>query len=111
MKLEQAKEILSRANRYELRDHAFGDTEISWVIDDKQIADGYFNGIDDYVSVRGYFPNIPTTFKNNEAHQLRDCGASVSIERNDETGPSQYQEGVIMPGLTSEGVRQELFGE
>jgi hypothetical protein len=47
-------------------------------------------------------------FKNADARELRHCGTEGQVERNDETGPEDYQEGVTMPGLTLEGVLKEI---
>jgi hypothetical protein len=46
-------------------------------------------------------------FRGKDAAEVRNCG-KLQVERNDETGPDEYIEGQTMPGLTLEGVRQEL---
>lgn len=102
MNFEEAKTLLNSCERSELRDHAFGDTEICWVLDGAEVADGYFGNKIASVSVGG------RSFFRDEARELRKCGKLVTIERNDTTGPEEYQEGVTMHLLTPEGVLEEL---
>lgn len=102
MEIDEAKELLNGCTRSENRDHAFGDAEVFWTKDGVQVAEGYFGNsmqqvMFDHVTIQG------TT-----ASELRDCGIEGHIERNDETGPEEYSEGSILPGLTLEGVRNEL---
>lgn len=107
MNFEEAKTILGGAVRHELRDHAFGDVEVYWVVKGKEIACGYFGGGKAEVNV--FKPAADsTTFVDDEARTLRDFGTAVAISRNDETGLDEFVEGQIMPGLTLEGVREEL---
>jgi hypothetical protein len=104
MELEQAKQLLKSTVRQELRDHAFGDVEISWMVGAEQLASGYFSGTSQLVSIMG------TSFDGDDARALRDCGIEGVIERNDETGPEEYTEGDVMPGLSKGDVFQELTG-
>jgi hypothetical protein len=104
MNIQEATEFLNKCMRDELRDHAFGDAEVSWFLDEEEVAFGYFGSRDESTSVA----IGEHTFKGADARQLRCCGASERIARNDETGPNTYQEGMCMPGLTLEGVRKEL---
>lgn len=119
MNFEEAKTLLSGAVKSELRDHAFGDCEVLWYVEDKnsdvegaltEIASGYFGSGEALVSVE-----IPHegrgSFKGEEAYELRKCFAKEMVERNDETGPDEFVVGQVMPGLTLEGVRRELEGE
>lgn len=104
MKLAEAKELLDGTVRTELRDHAFGDAEVSWHKDEVEVASGYFNGtVQEVIILDG-----PQTFNSDEAKELRSHGVLGDIERNDETGPVHYEEGKMMPGLTSEFVKHEL---
>ena len=136
MDLTKAKTALEGTVRGELRDHAFGDREVTWfVVKDglvvAQAAEGYFGGGSSGVSV--YTTPIPyeepwefggevggyvaedlaedayacTEFYGRDARELLECG-SLSVSRNDSTGPDTYQDGKCMPGLTLEGVREEL---
>lgn len=103
--LEEAKNLLAQCKRDELRDHAFGDTEICWTnAAGVEVANGYFGGsfpgCVDFVGAQ--------TFSGADASALRKLGITGTIERNDSAGPDQYQEGQTMPGLTREGVRAEL---
>jgi hypothetical protein len=136
--LEKAKERLKDCIRAELRDHAFGDREVTWFVVQNglvvaEAADGYFGGGTSGISV--YEVPIPyekpwdfstesgslavdlpeeayasTGFDGREAYALLECGR-LEVERNDSTGTDTYQEGACMPGLTLEGVRKELCGE
>jgi hypothetical protein len=106
MKVEEAAALLNACTRIELRDHAFGDTEVVWRKDGVDIAAGYFSGVSSDVTFYGKDGD----FTGPNARELRKCG-NLIVGRNDETGPDEYQEGVVMPGLTLEGVRQELAGE
>jgi hypothetical protein len=102
MTLEEAKNILNDSVRQELRDHAFGDVEVSWIWDGIEVANGYFGGSASNVSFAF------GEFTGPEAWELRNCGTLGAVERNDETGPEAYQEGRCMPALTLAGVREEL---
>jgi hypothetical protein len=104
MDIEQAKEVLKKATKEELRDHAFGDCEITWYIGRSQIASGYFSGSEKEV----YVLEAAKTFKGPDADALRLCFAKEVIERNDETGPDEFKLGETMPGLTKYGVHEEL---
>lgn len=109
MDLTAAKLILGRARKLESRDHAFGDVEITWVEPsniENEVAWGYFSGRSREVS----FPT-GNTFLGSEADILRDCFIAEEIGRNDETGPEEFVVGSTMPGLTMEGVREELTSD
>lgn len=107
MNFDEAKEILKAAEKHELRDHAFGDCEITWVNASNEIvAEGYYAGRTGDM----HFTN-GSVFRGNEADKLRECFSSEKIYRNDETGPDEFVAGKIMPGLTKEGVLKEITGE
>jgi hypothetical protein len=105
MTLQEAVELLSSCVRHELRDHAFGDSEVYWRKDGQNVATGYFGGDSSSVCIG------QEVFKGADALKLLECGQVGQVERNDETGPDEYKQGVIMPALTLEGVRKELTGE
>ena len=118
MNLNEAKTFLSAAGviRYELRDHAFGDVEITWMKDKIEVASGYFGSSKGGITVHPKGPRMvhdhkdtkPSfEFKGRDAAELRACG-KLEIGRNDSTGPDEYREGETMPGLTLEGVFDEL---
>ena len=104
MTLVEATELLTECHRSELRYHAFGDREVTWTLGTKEVASGYFSGRISEVCV------LDTKFTGSEALHLITTGKTVSVERNDETGPNDYRDGEVMPGLTLEGVRKELTG-
>lgn len=103
--LGTAKQLLAGAVREECRDHAFGDTEVYWMKDGKEIAQGYF-GREASVSFEG----CAGSFNGDEARELRELGTLGAVDRNDSTGPDTYVEGQTMPALTREGVLNELRG-
>lgn len=105
MELETAKKRLDGAIRYELRDHAFGDMEVSWIKDMKVIATGYAGRSMDCVTI-GDGPTA--SFTNDDARELMSCGTLGGVGRNDETGPDDFVQGRAMPGLTAEGVLEEI---
>lgn len=108
MNLEEAKKFLENTDRYELRDHAFGDIEVTWILNGDAVAGGYFGGRQASVWIDS---ESHVAFDDDEARQLQSCGTLTTVERNDETGPAVFHAGVAMPGLTSEGVFEELTGD
>ena len=106
MTLSQARNILNWATRQELRDHAFGDREIAWFIDGYCVGDGYQGGSG--VSVSVHDGEEWHRFVDADAFQLVNCGQLGEVERNDETGPAEFSQNEIMPGLTLESVKQEI---
>lgn len=103
MHINSARFILNLCDRSELRDHAFGDVEVFWAKNGKEIASGYFGGGHAEVYM------TPTTkFTEDDARSLRDCGVLQHVERNDETGPDEFTLGAIMPGLTKGAVLDEI---
>ncbi len=113
--LADAISLLNSCTRGELRDHAFGDREVSWTDDAGNIVGFYCNS--------GRWPHPVYVTRFDEAgeetetvefaatSQIMNTGNVVLIERNDSTGPDEYRDGACMPGLTLEGVRRELTGE
>lgn len=112
MTREEAKALLSQCRREELRDHAFGDREVTWFDDQgRERGFAYFGGAAADLSIYGEGgPEAGRVvgFAGRDARELAGCGKSVVVERNDLTGPDDYEEGACMPGLTLEGVRAEL---
>lgn len=109
MNLEEAKAFLNTCDRDELRDHAFGDTEVYWftkTINREEVATGYFSGCSGAISILNN--GVSFNFEDGDAQELRNCGTKGTISRNDETGPDEYEEGTIMPGLTKEAVLEEI---
>lgn len=106
--LDMVKEILSQCVRVELRDHAFGDAEVSWLFMGLEAASGYFGSSSSSVTLINPKGETVATLKGKDADAVRYCGTLGTVERNDETGPDEYQEGSCMPGLTFKGVLEEL---
>lgn len=103
MNINTARIILDDCIREELRDHAFGDVEVYWFKDGKEIATGYFGSQNSEVAL-----SAKSHFRGNEARVLRECGTLGAVSRNDETGPEEFVLGETMPGLTLEDVRDEV---
>lgn len=103
---EEAVVLLTDCKRSELRDHAFGDREIYFVDQaGNDVAEGYAGS-------GGYSINFNAGayFDGDQARQLIALGHEGNIERNDSTGPDEFEDGKCMPGLTHDGVRKELEG-
>lgn len=103
MDVNEAKEILDSCDRQELRDHAFGDMEITWTRAGFEIAYG-FGGRECGVTMVG-----GESFEGDQARKLVHCGTLTQAERNDEVGPPDFVSGRVMPGLTREAVKQDLM--
>lgn len=91
---EYAKWLLAQCDRTECWDHYFGDREVYWTYNNTYVADGYFGA----GSANVYVLDItaPTdqdrfTFRGEQARELARLGKTVSIGRNDETGPDEYR--------------------
>ena len=89
MTLDEAKKQLNSCERDELRDHAFGDREISWFRKDAsgqrhEVAGGYQGNSGTDVSFLGTGPNAG--FTGDDARSLLSCGTLTASERNDTTG-------------------------
>lgn len=102
MTLEEAKTFLTGCKREELRDHSFGDVEVSWMKDGAEVASGYFGGSSSVQIFNDSF------FDAGEADQLRQLGTAGGVSRNDSTGPDEFSQGHAAPGLSLEAVRAEL---
>ncbi len=100
---EEIAKALSACVRFELRDHAFGDVEVTWLKDENEVATGYFNGRSDATIHIG-----TVTIVGKSCQQFRNLGSAGPIDRNDETGPAEFKEGTVMPKLTREYVEAEL---
>ena len=108
MTFDEAKAFLSRCIRDELRDHAFGDAEISFWLDGTLVAGGYIGSGSSSVWAEEASGHQFREFTQEQTRELLKCGTLGTAERNDETGPDTFQEGATMPGLTLGGVLKEL---
>lgn len=91
---EYAKELLARCDRAESRDHTFGDREVYWTYNGVDVADGYFGGGSADVYVLDNTSDVDGdrySFKGEKARELSKLGKTVTIGRNDETGPDEYR--------------------
>jgi len=105
MNVDEAQVLLNGCVRSELRDHAFGDTEVTWTNGNDLIAEGYFNGEKADVFLIDPHEGI---FKGSDAFILLRCGTDGVLERNDSIGPEEFVIGRTMSKLTKEGVKEEL---
>jgi len=80
MTLEEAKLFLAQCVRNTLSDYAFGDSEVSWSLDDKVVASGYFGSTTREVVICG------TSFEGEDAQALRYRGTLGRAARNDSGG-------------------------
>ncbi len=103
MELNEARDLLNDCTRDEFRDHAFGDVEITWFRGGFKVAEGYFGGTEASIGMVGN-----GVFSGSDAFFLKNCGKEGNVERNDTTGPDDFVIGRTMPGLTKEGVKEEL---
>jgi hypothetical protein len=79
--------------------------------DDKRIATGYFGGESAEASIVDHITQQPlASFSGDDARSLLDCG-TLEVSRNDETGPDEFTEGEVMPGLSKSDVFHELTGK
>jgi hypothetical protein len=107
MTFNEAYLILSNAVRHELRDHAFGDKEVTWKQgkEKRMVATGYFSFSVQEVYVKDLGKDAVFTGK--DAVKLSILGPLV-VHRNDETGPATFQLGKTMTNLTMEAVGKEI---
>lgn len=96
MTLEFAETCLNLCQRSELRDHYFGDREISWYFEEIEVAYGHFSINSQHIAILEFrkgmkLPRKLGEFFYSDAQKLVDCGASVVIARNDEVGPDEYR--------------------
>ena len=89
MTLEKAKALLSNSFRSELRDHFFGDREITWSDEHgEDVATGYAGGNTAEVHIGGSGEGL---FVDAEARSLMGLGKVKEISRNDSAGPDEYK--------------------
>jgi cold shock CspA family protein len=81
-KLREAEALLADSSRYALSDHAFGDSEVTWMKDGKLVASGYF-GRTSSVTLEETADRDATSFADEAAMRLRYCGKLARHERND----------------------------
>jgi len=86
-----AIEELNKAKRSEIGGHAHGGvTEVYWIIDENEIAYGYFGASAtihvDFVQAGEH---IKMTFQGERAMALRHCGSCVSVSTDSDHGQLQ----------------------
>ncbi len=89
MPLDYAKTFLAASTRDVLKDHAFGDSEVFWLRDGRQIAFGYF-GRSKSVSIKETKQFGSTSFEDKEAGELEFLGKNGVYERNDAGDPREW---------------------
>jgi len=98
LSLDEAKELLRRSYRYESRDSAFGDSEVSWYRqeltddgdDESPIAEGYFSREQDDVSIT--LPNGEVVeFTGRDASQLFTCGNGLGQVGENSSMPRSHR--------------------
>lgn len=89
MTIEIVKEVLAKCIRSELRDHYFGDREISWQLNGKDVAEAYMGKEAEF-----HFTHNGIEFDTKNSNLISDLiklGTIGNIERNDSTGDSTYR--------------------
>lgn len=76
MNLKEVKDTLIHCVREELHDPSFGDSEVYWILDGKEVASGYFGTSIEQVSGEGW------QFTGKDARSLRELGIPGRVERN-----------------------------
>lgn len=92
MPLECAKEFLAACTRNELRDDAFGDSEIFWKREDRQVACGYISRDSKSVGVEETKQFAATNFEGAEAITLEDLGQPGKFWKNDAGDPREWDD-------------------
>ncbi|MFH0873850.1 MAG: hypothetical protein V1846_03375 [Candidatus Komeilibacteria bacterium] len=81
--LAEAAALLAGAHRGTLSDSSFGDAEVWWMMDDRQVAEGYF-GRRSYVTFLATPDYAVTSFEGEQALKLRHlCCSSEHHSNND----------------------------
>lgn len=83
MNLDDARTLLSACVRDELRDHFFGDVEVTWAADGADVASGYFGHDAKEVWIGD------ARFEGDDARALRFAGKLGRVERNDTQGADE----------------------
>jgi len=78
MTFDEAMQLLASCERDDLADFAFGDREISWFQDGKEIATGYSGS-----ASKGVVIHNQHVFSNDDAVKLMKCGKLRKFYRND----------------------------
>lgn len=81
--LDHAVLVLSIAVRDELRDYAFGDSEIGWTHGEQEVASGYVGNSGTCITVFATGRFEATVFEGKEAERLRYLGLRGQTWRND----------------------------
>lgn len=89
---DEAKTFLDKCERSELRDHYFGDREVSWHLDGVEVAFGYLGPSSQSVSIfRPVTNEMVWDCDGKEARNLSYAGKLTELSRNDTEGPDRYQ--------------------
>lgn len=106
--LNEVRDILASCTRSELRDHAFGDREIFWRTSDGEIVAEAYDG--SVCSFHYEYEGKKFTSDNEGTlKELFSLGITGVVERNDSTGPDEFTQGVVMPGLSEDDILKELI--
>lgn len=81
---EEAKALLASAHRTILADHAFSDAEVTWWLERREVASGYFGSSRSHVKVLGDASHSDTSFTDDKAQLLRQMSKTSAYYRNDQ---------------------------
>lgn len=76
MVIQEAQFLLHKCTRTELRDNSVNDVDVSWFLDNRKIAGGYFTETAASVWINDG-KDIHIAFHEHNARELRDCGRLV----------------------------------
>lgn len=103
----QVKEVLTKSIRSELRDHAFGDKEITWNLPDgTMVAEAYVGSCSEFSY--SHDKVVYSTINYAIVDEISKLGIRGSESRNDSSGPDEFVQGRVMKGLSSDDVFEEL---
>lgn len=89
MPFEYAKTFLAASTRDALVDHAFGDSEVFWLREGREVASGYMGRSSKSVSVNETKHFAATKFQDKEAEELDALGQRGHIDHNDAGDPRE----------------------
>ena len=86
MPFENAKDFLRASRRRSLVDRSFGDSEVTWLREGREVASGYFSSRTSSVGINETKQYAATEFRYELARELEYLGTSGRCAYNDITG-------------------------
>lgn len=82
MHIEEACYLLMSANREEVQDRSFGDAEIYWSKDGKEIGAGYASYVKDTYKITVAWDETTFSFSGEDAKRLCKLGTLIKVNIN-----------------------------